>query len=517
METPGSPVGSESEEPPIREEERVSETPSPERDTKTETASGDSAASSGSTTPNKTDSKLPEPLVRLWHRQFWGRHYWLFSYFEWVVIGLVLAMAAATRLPGLSEPVYIVFDEVHFGGFISDYLRGTNFFDIHPPLAKLIMAGAAKRSRYRGQTNFSRGGRPYGKDKSYVGMRRCPAMHSTFVPPLLTASLLLLRVPLGPSFLAGFLLTFEFTAIVQARIIVTDGIQYFFICVTIFFVSLYTRRPTWPVIFLQGIAAGCSLSCKFTGLCVLAVIGAAHFAALFPHRRRANWVAHLLFRGMVIGLLAIAVLFVTMYIHLVMLPKPGHGDEYTRDIRGFRQLPKIVKIPLLLWRMFTQTRTLRSKHIFQSKWYTWPFSAASPLIVHSRAGKYLLLFNNPVVAFLAFAGFLVAALTKNYLFAIGYVAAYAPFALVSRSSWTYHYEIALIFGVLALCQSIGHMTKWSRRFVCTLIGAATLAAFALFYPWVYYINKEFTWHERLMIWKKLKDATGIVSLARPRK
>jgi hypothetical protein len=53
--------------------------------------------------------------------------------------------------------------------------------------------------------------------------------------------------------------------------------------------------------------------------------------------------------------------------------------------------------------------------------------------------------------------------------------------------------------------------------VCILIGVATFAAFALFYPWVYYIRKDFTWHNRLMIWKLLRNATGIASLARPRK
>jgi dolichyl-phosphate-mannose-protein mannosyltransferase len=38
------------------------------------------------------------------------------------------------RIYMLENPGEVVFDEVHFGGFASKYIKGTFFFDVHPPV-----------------------------------------------------------------------------------------------------------------------------------------------------------------------------------------------------------------------------------------------------------------------------------------------------------------------------------------------------------------------------------------------
>lgn len=52
---------------------------------------------------------------------------------------LLFVMAACVRFYGIGFPNGVVFDEVHFGGFVSDYNLGKWFFDIHPPLGKLTL------------------------------------------------------------------------------------------------------------------------------------------------------------------------------------------------------------------------------------------------------------------------------------------------------------------------------------------------------------------------------------------
>ena len=55
---------------------------------------------------------------------------------------IILTIAAlATRMWALFSPASVVFDEVYFKAFAGNYLTGAYFFDIHPPVGKLLLAG----------------------------------------------------------------------------------------------------------------------------------------------------------------------------------------------------------------------------------------------------------------------------------------------------------------------------------------------------------------------------------------
>ena len=54
---------------------------------------------------------------------------------------ILLILSLATHLFMFDFPHEAVFDEVYFTSFISHYFTHTYFFDIHPPFAKLLIAG----------------------------------------------------------------------------------------------------------------------------------------------------------------------------------------------------------------------------------------------------------------------------------------------------------------------------------------------------------------------------------------
>jgi Gpi18-like mannosyltransferase/predicted membrane-bound dolichyl-phosphate-mannose-protein mannosyltransferase len=73
--------------------------------------------------------RAPEPLIAIpWLRT------------DTIVLGALVAVAAATRLWHLGHPAEIVFDEVHFVAQARHYIRAEPFLDPHPPLAKLVIA-----------------------------------------------------------------------------------------------------------------------------------------------------------------------------------------------------------------------------------------------------------------------------------------------------------------------------------------------------------------------------------------
>ncbi|KAK9510733.1 hypothetical protein O3M35_005460 [Rhynocoris fuscipes] len=55
----------------------------------------------------------------------------------------LFVLAVCTRFYKLEEPRYIVFDELHYGKYVSLYMKNTFFFDLHPPFGKLLIGAVA--------------------------------------------------------------------------------------------------------------------------------------------------------------------------------------------------------------------------------------------------------------------------------------------------------------------------------------------------------------------------------------
>ncbi|GAB5592199.1 hypothetical protein Unana1_07099 [Umbelopsis nana] len=93
-----------------------------------------------------------------------------FSDFQIAVF--LTVVAGMVRLYKIWEPSSVVFDEVHFGKFAGKYINHTYFFDVHPPLAKLLIAGVGSAAGYDGKFEFSKIGQDYLESGvPYVTMR----------------------------------------------------------------------------------------------------------------------------------------------------------------------------------------------------------------------------------------------------------------------------------------------------------------------------------------------------------
>ena len=80
------------------------------------------------------------------------------------------------------------FDEVHFGKFAAHYIKREYYFDVHPPLAKLLYGLAGWFVGFDGEFKFENIGDSYTEAHvPYVGMRALPAMLGSMTVPIVYA------------------------------------------------------------------------------------------------------------------------------------------------------------------------------------------------------------------------------------------------------------------------------------------------------------------------------------------
>ena len=126
----------------------------------------------------------------------------------------LLIVSAIIHFAYFGHPSETVFDEVHFGKFVTGYYTHEYFFDIHPPLGKLIVAGFAKIFNFEPEYAFANIGEKY-PDKQYLILRFLPSLAGMLLP--IVIFLLALQIGFGKtaSFFAGMLVSMDNALLAQ--------------------------------------------------------------------------------------------------------------------------------------------------------------------------------------------------------------------------------------------------------------------------------------------------------------
>ena len=183
---------------------------------------------------------------------------------------VLLTVGLATRFWGLGTPATVVFDEVHWGRYLSSYFTGNYYFDVHPPLGKLIYAGWAYLWGFTPAFIFE-------LSASYNGawaliLRGLPAFIGAMLPLIVYAFALDLGYRRKMAALAGFLIAIDGALIGISRLILLDPFLLLF-----GFTALWSYRrgsktgAAWGL-FIPGALAGLAFSIKWTGLSFLGLI-----------------------------------------------------------------------------------------------------------------------------------------------------------------------------------------------------------------------------------------------------
>ena len=299
------------------------------------------------------------------------KHLWNNQTLFWFIIITILAFA--TRFYNINSPGEIVFDEVHFGKFVSYYVCREYFFDVHPPLGKLVFAGVAKIFEYDGQFNFDKVGTSYlDFHVPYVAMRSVSALCGSLTVLLMYAILVEMKFPIQSCILGACMILFDNALTTQSRLIVLDAQLIFHISVTCYCWVKFrqcTKNPFsgvwWTWLVGTGVGIGAAIGVKFVGLFVMAAIGIVTLLDLFDvssiKRTSTDFrvFSHWICRFFCLLLVPIFVFIFLYWIHLTVLSKSGPGDHFmTPQFQSTLEGNKIIKsVPVF----YGSKVTLKSK------------------------------------------------------------------------------------------------------------------------------------------------------------
>ncbi|KAG1683677.1 Protein O-mannosyl-transferase 2 [Nymphon striatum] len=162
----------------------------------------------------------------------------LFDYFSqleksqdvrwWIVFGVFTFLSLYTRLYKISFPEHVCWDETHFGKMGSWYINRTFFFDVHPPLGKMLIGLSGELTGYDGKFGFIKPGDKY-EDTEYVGMRIFCAVLGAALIPFCFNIVWEMTHSLGASSMAATLILLDVGILTLSRYILLDPILLFFI------------------------------------------------------------------------------------------------------------------------------------------------------------------------------------------------------------------------------------------------------------------------------------------------
>ncbi len=377
------------------------------------------------------------------------------------------------------------FDEIYHPRTALEHIEGVSPYEIsHPPLGKLILGLGI---RLFGMTPF--------------GWRFMGTLFGVAMLPLLYVFLKNLFGRTAVAACGTVLLAADFMHLTQTRIGTIDTYGVFFILLMYYFLYRYLTLPAGAPfrkcalpLFLSSLFWGIGAASKWTviygcvGLALLYFIGLYQKLRDWPREERharTAWTFRLLAFSVLCFALIPAVIYVLSYYPYAQ----AKGDTSLSGWLG------------VMWEnqkyMFSYHKGVVDTHPYSSRWYQWILDIR-PILYYldsslpgytTRFGAFL----NPVVCWGGLLAMLAVAVRmvqrrcgKALFILVGYLSQLAPWFLIGRITFAYHYFPSVIFLILALCYVFRDLAeredavRWKPAVYALTGGAAVL--YAMFYP-----------------------------------
>lgn len=371
------------------------------------------------------------------------------------------------------------FDEIYHARTAYEHIEYIPHYETtHPPLGKLIIGLGI---RLFGMHPF--GWRVMG---NIAGILMLPVLY-LFAKKLFKSSYF--------ATVALLLFSFDFMHFSQTRIATIDSYPVLFILLMYYFMYLFyadcetlPRKKVCVYLLLSGISFGLAISSKWIGfyggigLCILFFVG------LFRRIKKKNAKEFIICAFCILFFIAIP--FIIYYISYIPIHIADKAESFWVNFWNYQK------------HMFLYHAELDASHPFASSWYTWPLvlhpiwyygnrTLSEKGLVSSIVGM-----GNPIIWWASFASVIALIVYIIHLFSqkrkshtalfivIGYLSQLAPWIIISRCVFIYHYFASLPFAILALVYVFKKLTakfSWIPKLIHLFL-IISFILFIAFYP-----------------------------------
>ncbi|KHJ32701.1 putative dolichyl-phosphate-mannose-protein mannosyltransferase [Erysiphe necator] len=257
---------------------------------------------------------------------------------EFLIAPVVLTfLAFFTRLYKIGLSPIVTWDEAHFGKFGSHYIKREFYFDVHPPLGKILVGFSGFLAGYNGTYEF-KSGEKYPAELNYTFMRAFNAFFGAVCVPLAYFTARELRFKQPAVWFVALMVLCENSYTTISRFILLDSMLLCFTFTTVLCWAKFHRLRdqsfsiewfSW--LFLTGLSIGCVTSVKWVGLFCTALVGIYTAEDLWNKfgdtmMPKVEFIAHLIAR--VFGLIVLPIMIYMLFfvLHFAILTKTGPGD-----------------------------------------------------------------------------------------------------------------------------------------------------------------------------------------------
>jgi len=421
----------------------------------------------------------------------------------------LITLGLLTRFAFIWHPSEVVFDEVHFGKFINGYLTGNYFFDIHPPLGKLILTFGAIIGGFNPEFEFRTISEIY-PDHSFIFLRLFPNLFGALLPVSVYYFVLSIKGSRVCGLFAGLAIVFENAILTQSHFILLDSIFLFFSFngLTLFFLYRQHSQKTYFLVG-SGLLLSLAISIKWTAFSFFGLVWIISYLDLDKIRFKFNKTIQVLIYLFVIPAV---VYFLIFTIHFALLDKSGPGDAFmtpqfkktligsdTENDKSIKASSNIKKFLELNKTMLYANQGISADHPSASRFYLWPVMVKPIYFWYKNTGNNkisrIYLFGNPIIWFTAIFTFILGVIfwfpdnreTKWLLYS-SWIIKMIPFMIITRPLFLYHYIPALIFSILIMSFFITDKIDFSKRSGTLILGVISLfflLGFLFFSPLTY--------------------------------